>query len=86
MQPLAGATVGDSRFVTVAALEPKFWERLSELPARPDFAGRAFEPVLPQLEELFRSRPLAEWLALLEGQETCVGPVLSLSEAARELR
>jgi alpha-methylacyl-CoA racemase len=75
----------DARFVTVAALEPKFWERLCELLERPDLAGRAFEPELPELEELFRSRPLAEWLALLEGKETCVGPVLSLSEAAREL-
>jgi crotonobetainyl-CoA:carnitine CoA-transferase CaiB-like acyl-CoA transferase len=75
----------DARFVTVAALEPKFWERLCELLERPDLAGRAFEPELPELEELFRSRPLAEWLALLEGKETCVGPVLSVSEAAREL-
>ena len=75
----------DARFVTVAALEPKFWKRLCELLERPDLAGRAFKPELPELEELFRSRPLAEWLALLEGKETCVGPVLSLSEAAREL-
>ena len=76
----------DGRFLTVAALEPKFWHRLCELLARPDLAGRAFEPELPELVELFRSRPLAAWLSLLEGEETCVGPVLSLSEAARELR
>ena len=76
----------DGRFLTVAALEPKFWQRLCELLERPDLAGRAFEPELPELAELFRSRPLADWLALLEGEETCVGPVLSVSEAARELR
>jgi len=75
----------DARFLTVAALEPKFWQRLCELLGRPGLAGRAFEPELPELEELFRSRPLADWLALLEGKETCVGPVLSVSEAAREL-
>jgi alpha-methylacyl-CoA racemase len=75
----------DGRFLTVAALEPKFWERLCDLLERPDLAGRAFEPELPELEDLFRSRPLTEWLALLEGKDTCVGPVLSLSEAAREL-
>jgi alpha-methylacyl-CoA racemase len=76
----------DGRFLTVAALEPKFWQRLCELLNRPDLAGRAFEPELPELEELFRSRPLAEWRTLLEGKDTCVGPVLSLGEAARELR
>jgi alpha-methylacyl-CoA racemase len=76
----------DERFLTVAALEPKFWQRLCELIERPDLVGRAFEPELPELEELFRSRPLAHWRSLLEGKDTCVGPVLSLSEAARELR
>ena len=76
----------DSRYLTVAALEPKFWQRLCELLERPDLADRAFEPALPELEELLRSRTLAEWLALLEHEDTCVGPVLSLEEAAAELR
>jgi hypothetical protein len=30
-------------------------------------------------------RPLAEWLALLDGEEVCAGPLLSLEEAAAEL-
>jgi len=34
---------------------------------------------------LFRTRTLDEWLALLEHEDTCVGPVLSLAEAAEEL-
>jgi alpha-methylacyl-CoA racemase len=76
----------DARFLTVAALEPKFWQRLCELLGRPDLTGRAFEADLPELAELFRSRPLSHWRSLLEGKDTCVGPVLSLSEAARELR
>lgn len=76
----------DGRFLTVAALEPKFWQRLCDLLERPDLADRAFAAELPELEELFRSRPLAAWLSLLEGKDTCVGPVLSLGEAARELR
>jgi alpha-methylacyl-CoA racemase len=75
----------DGRYLTVAALEPKFWGRLCELLERPDLRDRAFEPELPELAELFRSRPLAAWLALLEGEETCVGPVLTLAEAGREL-
>jgi alpha-methylacyl-CoA racemase len=76
---------GDGRYLTVAALEPKFWRRLCELLERPDLVDRAFEPELPELEELFRTRPLADWLALLEHEDTCVGPVLTLAEAAREL-
>ena len=75
----------DDRYLTVAALEPKFWRRLCELLERPDLVDRAFEPELPELEDLFRTRPLADWLALLEHEDTCVGPVLTLAEAEREL-
>ena len=75
----------DGRHLTLAALEPRFWERMCELLARPDLAGRAYEPELPELAELFRTRPLAAWLELLEGEETCVGPVLTLEEAAAGL-
>jgi crotonobetainyl-CoA:carnitine CoA-transferase CaiB-like acyl-CoA transferase len=75
----------DGRFLTVAALEPKFWQRLCELLDRPDLAGRAFEPELPELEALFRTRTMREWLDLLEHEDTCVGPVLSLAESAAEL-
>lgn len=75
----------DGRHLTVAALEPKFWRNLCELLERPDLAGSAFEAELPELRELFRSRPLRHWLELLEGKDTCVGPVLTLDEAAKAL-
>jgi len=76
----------DARHLTVAALEPRFWERLCDLLDRPDLVPRAFEPDLPELAALFRTRTLQEWRDALEGRDTCVGPVLTLEEAARELR
>jgi crotonobetainyl-CoA:carnitine CoA-transferase CaiB-like acyl-CoA transferase len=76
---------GDGRHVTVAALEPRFWRNLCEELGRPDLLDRAFEPDVPELAELFRSRTLDEWRTALEGKDTCVGPVLTLAEAAREL-
>jgi crotonobetainyl-CoA:carnitine CoA-transferase CaiB-like acyl-CoA transferase len=75
----------DARHLTVAALEPRFWRRLCTLLERPELVDRAFEPELPELAQLFRSRTLAEWRSLLEGKDTCVGPVLTLAEAAAEL-
>jgi alpha-methylacyl-CoA racemase len=75
----------DGRYLTVAALEPKFWHRLCELLERPDLVDRALEPRLPELEDLFRTRTLDEWLGLLEHEDTCVGPVLTLTEAAQRL-
>jgi crotonobetainyl-CoA:carnitine CoA-transferase CaiB-like acyl-CoA transferase len=75
----------DRRHLTVAALEPKFWRNLCDLLDRPDLIDRAFAQRLPELEELFRSRTQTEWLARLEGKDTCVGPVLTLAEAAAQL-
>jgi alpha-methylacyl-CoA racemase len=75
----------DGRYLTVAALEPKFWRNLCDLLDRPDLIDRAFDPHLPELEELFRSRSQRDWLHLLEGRDTCVGPVLTLAEAAAQL-
>ena len=75
----------DGRHLTVAALEPKFWRNLCELVGRPELAKRAYDAELPELAALFRSRPLATWLELLEGRDTCVGPVLTPTEAAAEL-
>jgi alpha-methylacyl-CoA racemase len=75
----------DGRHLTVAALEPKFWRNLCGLLDRPDLIDRAFDPRLPELEELFRSRTQRDWLDLLEGRDTCVGPVLTLAEASAQL-
>jgi crotonobetainyl-CoA:carnitine CoA-transferase CaiB-like acyl-CoA transferase len=75
----------DARHLTVAALEPKFWRNLCTLLERPDLVDRAFEPELPELAALLRERTLQEWRTLLEGKDTCVGPVLTVAEAAAEL-
>jgi alpha-methylacyl-CoA racemase len=71
----------DGRFLTVAALEPKFWQRLCELIELPELVGRQWEPRLPELEHALASRPLAEWLELFDGEDVCVGPVATLEEA-----
>jgi crotonobetainyl-CoA:carnitine CoA-transferase CaiB-like acyl-CoA transferase len=75
----------DGRHLTVAALEPKFWRNLCNLLDREDLIDSAFAPRLLELEELFRSRTQRDWLDLLEGRDTCVGPVLTLAEAAARL-
>jgi crotonobetainyl-CoA:carnitine CoA-transferase CaiB-like acyl-CoA transferase len=75
----------DGRHLTVAALEPRFWHNLCALLDRPDLVASAYEPELPELAALFRSRTLQAWRELLEGKDTCVGPVLTLDEAATEL-
>jgi alpha-methylacyl-CoA racemase len=74
----------DGRWLTVAALEPKFWLRLVELVGLPHLGPRQWEPRLPELEARIRERTLAEWLELFDGEDVCAGPVATLEEGAAE--
>jgi alpha-methylacyl-CoA racemase len=75
----------DGRFLTVGALEPKFWLRLCELIERPDLVERHYDPSAAEdLSTAFATRTLAEWLELFDNEDVCVGPVSTLEEAAAE--
>jgi crotonobetainyl-CoA:carnitine CoA-transferase CaiB-like acyl-CoA transferase len=80
----------DGRHLTVAALEPKFFQRLCELLGRPDLAQRQYaegqEAIADELAELIAAKPLATWLELFEGEDVSVGPVATLEEASAFLR
>lgn len=76
----------DERHLTVAALEPQFWQRLCELVGLPELVDRRFEPRLPELEAAIASRPLAEWLELFDREDVCAGPVRTHDEAAEFAR
>jgi alpha-methylacyl-CoA racemase len=79
----------DGRYLTVGALEPKFFRRLCEILGRPDLGERQFDEdqdaLARELAGLFAERPLAEWLDVFDGEDVCVGPVWTREEAALEL-
>ena len=78
----------DDRYLTVAALEPKFFRRLCELIGRPELAERQYDAdqkaLARELAGVFSARGLDAWLALFDGADACVGPVATRSEAAAE--
>jgi crotonobetainyl-CoA:carnitine CoA-transferase CaiB-like acyl-CoA transferase len=75
----------DDRYLTVGALEPKFWLRLCELIGRPDLVERHYDPsAAEELSSVFATRPLAEWLEVFDDEDVCVGPVYTLEEASAE--
>jgi crotonobetainyl-CoA:carnitine CoA-transferase CaiB-like acyl-CoA transferase len=79
----------DGRFMSVGALEPKFWRALCEALDRPDLVdgqyaeGAAQEGLRAELASVFASRPRDEWTERLAGLEVCCEPVLELDEAGR---
>jgi crotonobetainyl-CoA:carnitine CoA-transferase CaiB-like acyl-CoA transferase len=76
----------DARYLTVAALEPKFFQRLCALVGRPDLAELQYDADQAELKdalaEVFATRALKDWLTVFEGEDVCVGPVATRAEAA----
>lgn len=78
----------DGRSLAVAALEPKFWERLCGALGRPELFSRQWATGEPRVQAraalaaLFASRGRDEWVRALAGQDVCVEPVLDLDEIA----
>jgi crotonobetainyl-CoA:carnitine CoA-transferase CaiB-like acyl-CoA transferase len=79
----------DGRFVSVGALEPKFWSALNQKLGRPvDLSelvaqGEQAVRVRGELQAIFETRTRDEWEALLAGADVCVEPVLAPDEIAQ---
>jgi crotonobetainyl-CoA:carnitine CoA-transferase CaiB-like acyl-CoA transferase len=76
----------DGSELALGALEPKFFARVAELVGEPDLADVQYEiagqdSLRGRLALLFATRPRAEWLELLENDQTCVTPVRTSAEA-----
>lgn len=78
----------DGRYVTLGALEPKFWGEFCQRVGRADLAPRQFprdaadhDEVTREVAAIFRTRTRDEWLALLADTDACLGPVNTLAEA-----
>ena len=78
---------GDARALTVAAVEPRFWATLCHMLDREHFAAIQYAPwpeqqlIFADLDALFATRTLDQWLAFFGDAEVCVGPALTLAEA-----
>ncbi|RIJ28550.1 CaiB/BaiF CoA transferase family protein [Henriciella mobilis] len=77
----------DGRHIAIGSLEPQFYARFIEAMDMQHYADReqrdpAHWPAMSaELEDKFRTRPLADWLALLEPLDACINAVLTLEEA-----
>ena len=91
-------TTRDGKFLSVAALEPKFWQNLNTVLGRATDASELLAPPVEQqriraeLQALFSQKTRAEWEAIFAPADACVEPILTLAElrehpqhAAREV-
>ncbi len=82
----------DGRYLSVAAVEPRFYARLCHVLGRSDLADRQFvdgaerRTLFETFADIFRSKTLHEWMELLDSEDVCIAPVLSPNEAAHMLQ
>jgi crotonobetainyl-CoA:carnitine CoA-transferase CaiB-like acyl-CoA transferase len=72
-------------YVTLGALEPKFWAEFCRGVGREDLLEHAFDPPGSEAHqavcEVFSSRTREEWRAFASDHDCCLEPVLDLDEA-----
>ncbi len=72
-------------YVTLGALEPKFWVAWCTGVGREDLFEKAFEPpgsdTHAEVERIFAERTRDEWTAFADLHDCCLEPVLDLGEA-----
>ena len=77
----------DGKYMTLGALEPKFWAGFCLKVGREDLVSRQFDSadrranLFEEVRAIFKSRTRSEWIELMRDADCCCEPVLTLSEA-----
>jgi alpha-methylacyl-CoA racemase len=89
--PLAGSLICyrpyecSDGWVSLGALEPKFWQAWCRGVGREDLIAAQFErpgsPAHGQVQEIFRARSREDWEAFARKHDCCLEPLLELDEA-----
>jgi crotonobetainyl-CoA:carnitine CoA-transferase CaiB-like acyl-CoA transferase len=78
----------DNRYISVGALEYKFWKSFCKVIDKEELIEQLDEPLEQQrlmkqeVQEVIHQKTLEEWLELFEGIDACVSPVLTPEELA----
>ena len=74
----------DGRYMSLGALESKFWKNFCTAVDREDYLAAQFggPEVITELSRLFASKTRDEWIEFMVTADACCEPVLNLNEAA----
>jgi crotonobetainyl-CoA:carnitine CoA-transferase CaiB-like acyl-CoA transferase len=75
----------DGRYLSLGALELKFWENACRVLGREDFiekcfSGSAQEEMIAVFRDIFKTRTASEWLAAFENVDTCIALINDIAE------
>jgi len=77
----------DGQFITLGAIEEKFWANFCEALERPDWRPRQWEPMpqtglIAEVAAAIAEKPLAHWQETLDAVDCCYQPVVAMEEVA----
>lgn len=75
----------DKRFVSLGAVEDKFWQEFCEKIGRPEYVEVQWEPerqrdIIDDISAIMRQRTRDEWVEFFAASDICFTPVLTLDE------
>ncbi len=76
----------DERYMSLGALEPKFWQNFCEAIGKKDLISKQFIEgeerirIIHEIRDLFRTKTLTEWVDFFKEVDACCEPVLTLDE------
>ncbi|MDJ0720566.1 MAG: CaiB/BaiF CoA-transferase family protein [Desulfobacterales bacterium] len=78
----------DGRYLAVGCVEARFWENLCRFLDAPDLVPLQYdenrrEEVIGRLQNVFKTRTLAEWESAMQGHDICCEAVRTFDEALR---
>ncbi|MGQ9647904.1 MAG: CaiB/BaiF CoA transferase family protein [Thermodesulfobacteriota bacterium] len=76
----------DGRYLSLGALEPKFWKNFCEAIARKDLIAKQYlegeerTRLIQEVQKIFRTKTQKEWVDLFKNADACCEPILNLEE------
>jgi crotonobetainyl-CoA:carnitine CoA-transferase CaiB-like acyl-CoA transferase len=80
----------DGKYVSLGALEPKFWTGFCQMANKPEWltlqfsAGEEITKLREEVAVLFKTKPRNEWLELAEVHDVCLASVQELDDLERD--
>ncbi|MBR2593272.1 MAG: CoA transferase [Firmicutes bacterium] len=79
----------DGKYISVGALEPKFWDNFCSAAGLPELSEGSIWPenideAKTKVRNRIKSKTRDEWIEIFKGKDACTEPVLSLKEALLE--
>jgi len=79
----------DGQFLSIGALEKRFWIQLCDLLGRPDYAELQYDDqrrieIIDSMRHTFKQKTLDEWNTVFGDKDICWGRVQSLSEVLED--